>query len=126
MGTAQIDKTAIREYVSQELPAILEENLEIQKMIEKISQKKFVGREVTDDRFERLFEELKLEREENNRRWEENNKKLDVLIRRSDERFAAMLQEIKAIRRKLNMMMKGSCSDILTRLGWISLLRMEN
>jgi hypothetical protein len=45
-----------------------------------------------------MLEELKNDREEQNRKWNENNEKLDGYIRQSDERFTAMLQEIRDIR----------------------------
>jgi len=109
METAYINKNELHEYLIKELPVIIEENLNIQKMIFLISRKNFAEREKTDDRFERMFEELQKDRDENNRRWDEQNrqfnqkwdetnKRLDNLIRQSDERFAAMLQEIKDIR----------------------------
>ncbi len=98
METAYINKDELHEYLVKELPVIIEENLNIQKMIFLISRKNFAEREKTDDRFERMFEELQKDRDENNRKWDETNKRLDNLIRQSDERFAAMLQEIKDIR----------------------------
>jgi hypothetical protein len=109
METAYIDKNELREYLAKELPVIIEENPNIQKTIFLISRKNFADKEETDHRFERMLEELQKDREENNRKWEEQNwrfdqkwektnKRLDDLIRQSDERFAAMLQEIKDIR----------------------------
>jgi hypothetical protein len=120
MEKIYMDKTELREYLIKELPVIIEENQNIQKKIFLISKKNFADRDKTDDRFERMFEELKKDRDENNKKWEEQNKqfnqkweeqnkrfdqkweetnkRLDDLIRKSDERFEAMLQEIRDIR----------------------------
>jgi len=124
MTTAYADKTELREYLTKELPVIMEENPDIQRTIFLISQKRFADKDRTDERFDKMLEELKKDREENNRKWEEQNqrfdqkweeqnqqfnqkweetnKRLDDLIRQSDERFAkfderfeAMLQELR-------------------------------
>ena len=110
MTTAYADKTELREYLTKELPVIMEENPDIQRTIFLISQKRFADKDRTDERFDKMLEELKKDREENNRKWEEQNqrfdqkweeqnqqfnqkweetnKRLDDLIRQSDERFA--------------------------------------
>jgi hypothetical protein len=105
MASIQTDEVITRDDLIKELMSILEENSEIQKTIVRISHKKFADKDKTEDRFDRMLEELKKDREENskkweenNRKWEENNRKLDEMMRKSDERFAAMLQEIKDIR----------------------------
>ncbi len=120
METACTDKTVLRDYLVQELPAILAEEPEVRNAVAGISRERFADRDKTDERFERMFEELRKDRESNNRKWEEQNrefnrkweeqnrqfnqkweetnKRLDDSMRQSDERFAAMLQEIKDIR----------------------------
>jgi len=66
----------------------MEENPDIQRSVFLISRKRFADKDATEDRFERMLEELKNDREENNRKWKETilefkeerketNKKLD-------------------------------------------------
>jgi hypothetical protein len=92
MESPYITKDELREYLAKELPAIMEENPDIQRSVFLISRKRFADKDATEDRFERMLEELKNDREENNRKWKETilefqeerketNKRLDETIR---------------------------------------------
>jgi len=70
MKTAFIEKSYLRKYLAEELPVIIEENPNIRKSIYLVFRNDFSDRDKTDDRFERMFEELKKDRNENNKRWE--------------------------------------------------------
>jgi len=101
----QTDKAVIREYIIQELPLIIEEEPRVRQSLIKIFRNSFADRNVTEDRFERLFKELKEDREENrkkweeqNKKWEESNRRLDEQNRRWEDKFEAMMLEIKSLR----------------------------
>ncbi|MCP4458712.1 MAG: DUF3782 domain-containing protein [Cytophagales bacterium] len=80
-----ISKSEIREYLVNELPDIIEKEPKVIKSIYHIHRNNFSDKAQTDDRFDRMFAELDKNREENNRQWQETNKRLDETIRRSDE-----------------------------------------
>lgn len=83
----------------QELPALIETDPEVQRLILQLTQKYFAGRSETERRFDRVLEELRQMREEqtrqweeqaqrwaeNDRRWEENQKEIREMLRRLGE-----------------------------------------
>ncbi|OQX13521.1 MAG: hypothetical protein BWK80_42795 [Desulfobacteraceae bacterium IS3] len=85
METASITRKELREYLAKELPVIIEETPDIQRTVFLISRKDFADKDRTEDRFDRMFEELKKDREENNRKWEESNKKWEEHNRKWEE-----------------------------------------
>lgn len=77
METAYTDKTGLRDYLVQELPVILAEEPAVRNAVARISRERFADRDKTDERFERMFEELRKDREANNRKWEEQNREFN-------------------------------------------------
>jgi hypothetical protein len=67
----------IKEIILKELPAILEEDPEIHRYFLQISRRHFADKTQTEDRFDRVMEELRRDREEQSRKWDEQNKKWD-------------------------------------------------
>ena len=65
----------IKQIIKSELPRIMETDPEIHDFILRLTRKQYADRNKTDDRIERLFEELKRDREISEKRWEENQKK---------------------------------------------------
>ncbi|MBO9317701.1 MAG: DUF3782 domain-containing protein [Chloroflexus sp.] len=66
-----LERDQIRELIIQELPALLERDPEVQRLILQLAQKYFAGRSETDSRFDRILEELRQSREEQARLWAE-------------------------------------------------------
>jgi len=66
-----LERDQIRELLIQELPALLERDPEVQRLILQLAQKYFAGRSETDNRFDRILEELRQSREEQTRLWAE-------------------------------------------------------
>lgn len=66
-----LEREQIRALILQELPALLETDPEVQRLILQLTQKYFAGRSETESRFDRVLEELRQMREEQTRRWEE-------------------------------------------------------
>ncbi len=114
-------KTELRRLILTEVPRFVKKDPEIREFILRIASDRFADRKKTEDRFERLFEELKRDREENQkkweenqRRWEENQRHLERLEREWAERWEenqkkweenqkvinSILEEIKLLHRK--------------------------
>ena len=75
----------VKEIILKELPAILEEDPEIHRFFLQISRRHFADKTQTEDRFDRVMEELRRDREEQSRKWDEQNKKEDEQNRKWDE-----------------------------------------
>ncbi len=84
-----MDVKQIRELVIRELPAILQEDEEVQQFILRLAREHLADKVETENRFDRLLDELRREREEQSKRWEENQKVINQ-----------MLQAIQALARK--------------------------
>lgn len=109
-----MEKQQIKQVVMQELPVIMQQDVEIQRFILQLSRQHFADKEETESRFDRVLDELRRDREENARKWDENqqelrqmreeqNRKWEEQNRKWDENQAtinAMLEEIKELSRK--------------------------
>ena len=60
-----------------ELPLILKEEPAVRRTIIRILRDRFAERDITEDRFEHFFRELKEGREESRKKWEEQSRKWD-------------------------------------------------
>jgi len=85
----------IREIIFKELPAVMEKDPEIQKFILDLSKKHFAGKVETENRIDRLLDELKRDREASDRRWEESQRKFEILEKERKESWEALLKERK-------------------------------
>jgi hypothetical protein len=63
----------IKEIILKELPAILEEDPEIHRFFLQLSQRHFADKIQTEDRFDRVIDELRHDREEQNRKRKMSN-----------------------------------------------------
>ncbi len=66
----------IRGLIFKELPKIIENEPEVQQVILRLSRQYFADKERNEDRIDRILDELKAERERQDRKWEEQNKRL--------------------------------------------------
>lgn len=64
----------VKEIILKELPGILENDPEIHRFILNISRRHFADKAVTEDRFDRILEEMRQDRERETRKWEANQK----------------------------------------------------
>jgi hypothetical protein len=67
-------KEVIR-YVKQEIPKIIESDVELQGKLQLLFEDHFTKKTTFDDRFDRIINELRLDRIEQRKKWEEQNKK---------------------------------------------------
>jgi len=80
-----LERDQIRELLIQELPALLERDPEVQRLILQLAQKYFAGRSETDNRFDRILEELRQSREEQTRLWAEQAQRWEEQAQRWEE-----------------------------------------
>lgn len=64
----------VKEIILKELPDILEKDPEIHRFFLNISRRHFADKAVTEDRFDRILEEMRQDRERETRKWEANQK----------------------------------------------------
>ena len=108
MAATAINTVEMHRYLLETLPAILEESPEIQQSIFRISRRRFADADETNLRFDRMFEELRRDRELSEKRWKENQQKFEEMQRKSDERWEANRQELEEMRRESNERWKES------------------
>ena len=84
-----MENQQIKQIVMRELPAIMQQDPEVQRLILQLSRQHFADKEETESRFDRVLDELRRDREENTRKWEANQATIN-----------AMLEEIRALSRK--------------------------
>ena len=137
----QIRADEISEIIEQKLYSILENNPEIQRLIVKISQKKFADKYETESRFDQILEELRQDRaenrrlwdenskrweeskkqwEESNKRWDESKKQWDENSKRweeADKKFYEMLAEIRALDQKFDKKFESTIGALGSRWG---------
>jgi hypothetical protein len=65
----------IKEIILKELPAIIEDDPEIHRFLIQLSRRHFADKIQTEDRFDRIMEELRRDREADSQKWEEQNQK---------------------------------------------------
>ena len=64
----------IRDLILKELPRIIENDPEVQELILRLSRQRFADKETTDERFDRILNELRETREQQDKQWAENTK----------------------------------------------------
>lgn len=98
-----MDVKQIKELVIRELPAILQEDEEVQRFILRLAREHLADKVETENHFDRLLDELGREREEQSKRWEEQNSRWTEQAKRWEENqkvINQMLQAIQALARK--------------------------
>jgi hypothetical protein len=108
------------EIIEQKLCSILENNSEIQRLIVKISQKKFADKYETESRFDQILEELRQDRAENRRLWDESKKQWDENSKRweeADKKFYEMLAEMRALDKKFDKKFESTIGALGSRWG---------
>ena len=71
-----LEREHVKAIILQELPAILEQDAEVRQLILRLAQQHFANRGETESRFDRVLEELRRDREEQNRKWDGNQRAL--------------------------------------------------
>jgi len=91
-----VEEHQLKQVIIRELPGIIQRDKEVQDFILGLAREHFADRQETESRFDRLLEELRRERERQERRWEEQNRKWEE----NQQVIRQMLAEIRALNRK--------------------------
>lgn len=91
-----MDVKQIRELVMRELPAILREDEQVQQLVLRLAREHLADKIETENRFDRLLDELRREREGQSKRWAEQDKRWEE----NQKVINQMLQAIQALGRK--------------------------
>ena len=68
-----MEKQEIVQLLKEQLPTLLEESPELERWIERLTAQRYANRQQTESRFDQLMEELRRDREEQSRKWAEQN-----------------------------------------------------
>ena len=118
MGVTEGNEKIIK-LIHEELPRILKENPEVRIVLWNILSSTFASREQTEDRFEKLLNEIRIQREEANKRFEEHDRGFEEFQKRFEEhdrrfeefqkrfeehdrRFEELLKEIRRVDRGID------------------------
>jgi len=93
---SEMDIRQVKEIILRELPGILQEDVEMQRFILRISSRHFADKAETESRFDRLLDELRRDREEQSKRWAEQNTRWDE----NQATINQMLRSIQDLARK--------------------------
>ncbi len=105
----QLSSQEMKQVILEELPHILQTDPDLRRYVLKITQDRYADRERTDDRIDRILDELKRDREDNQRKWDEHQKASDKRWTDNQRKWAEnqkileeMMVSIKALERKQN------------------------
>jgi len=107
----------IKQIIRRELPLIIQKDVEIQQLVLRLARTRFADKAKTEDRFDRILDELRQDREAQSKKWDEQNIKWDEQNKKWDEQnekwdgqnkkwernqnaIDEMLQEIRNLSRK--------------------------
>jgi hypothetical protein len=100
----------LRELIKQELPALIREDQEIQELVLRLARREFASRAETQDRFYELLNELRKDRAEYRREFDQVHQKFDQVhekfgriheeFGRVHEEFGRVHEEIMALAKK--------------------------
>jgi len=96
---------ALKDTIRRELPEIIRTDPEFRGYILDLTRQEYAGRAATEDRFYELLAELRRDREEGARKWDEyrneQNRKWDEQNRKWDEHQAEQREEFKRIHEEI-------------------------
>jgi hypothetical protein len=88
----------IKEIIRSELLLIMQEDVEMREFVITIARTQFPDKKETESRFDRILNELRLNREEQSKKWEEQDKKWHE----QDEKWHANQKTINELLYKIN------------------------
>jgi len=90
----------VSETLKQELPALLRDDPDLRRYILELTRGEYAGRQQTEDRFDRILEELRQNREAQERKWREAQEEQRRKWEESRDDFRRVHDEIMAQARK--------------------------
>jgi len=88
----------LKDTIKRELPALVRSDPALRRFILELTRDLYADRRETENRFDRVLDDLRRDREEQTRNWEEQNRKWDE----SGKRFDRVHEEIMAQARKFD------------------------
>ncbi len=85
----------MKQFIKRELPVIFREDAEIHQFIIELSREQFAGKRETESRFDLILDELRRDREENRKKWEQH-------LQEEQQRWAEHVQEEKQWKEEQN------------------------
>lgn len=76
--------TDMKQLIKRELPIIFREDAEIHQFILDLTREQFADKRETESRFDRILDELRRDREKQERKWDENQKTIQQTLDRLD------------------------------------------
>lgn len=119
MPKAALTKREIKDLIIKELPQLIKKDLRIRNLIFELTRKWYAEKEKTEDRFDRIIKRL----EENDRRWQENQRHLERLEREWNERWQTNQKHLERLEREWNERWQENQKVINQMLEEIKLLR---
>ncbi len=92
---------SLKEAIKRELPEFLRTDPDFRAYILELTRREYAGREETQDRFYDLLAELRRDREEQTRKWEEQKHKEEAQNRKWEEDRAETCEEFKQIHEEI-------------------------
>lgn len=83
--TTELTEQQVKQIILRELPAIVQSDVEVRNFILRLSREQFADKRETESRFDRVLEELRHDREENSRKWDDQNRKWDSIVQELKE-----------------------------------------
>ena len=85
-----MDKQQVIELIRQELPGIMQRHREMRDWVLSLTRVQYADKQETESRFDRILEELRLDRQENAHKWEEQNRKWEANQKTINDMLAAI------------------------------------
>jgi hypothetical protein len=96
----EMTRKEIKSIIISELPRIIEEDPEIRRYVLDVTRGRYADKEKTEDRIGMILDELKRDREENARKWDEHLKEDAAKWEENQKVIKGMLASIKALSKK--------------------------
>jgi hypothetical protein len=97
-----LEREQVKAIILQELPAILEQDADVRQLILRLAQQHFANRGETENRFDRVLEELRRDRQEQRRTWDENQRTLKAIQDEANRRWDENQRALKAMQDEAN------------------------
>ncbi len=131
---SSVTKKEIKELIMKELPSLIKKDPKVREFIIELTSKHYADRKKTEDRIDRMLEELRLERLENqkrwealqrewNKKWEENLKRWETWEKRWEETQKEWNKRWEALQREWNKKWEENQKTINRMLDEIKALR---
>lgn len=79
-----MEPAEVKELILRELPRLIDEDPDLQRAALRLASRRFADRAETESRFDRLLDELRCDREEQSRKWDENQREIHALVQSVD------------------------------------------